>query len=121
MGGPNLTGVVFAVVYVTAIRPKLPWSNSARGNLAKALLWGLVLATISALWWTPALFPEFHAGFFSSNLGWKTVVGIYLWHVVWAAHLGVIYNPLPAEEREVASSNSKPVDVDVTRSSLARA
>jgi len=68
------------------------------GNLAKALLWGLVLATISALWWTPALFPEFHAGFFSSNLGWKTVVGIYLWHVIWAVHVALIYNPLPAEE-----------------------
>jgi len=114
----TLTGVVFAVVYVTAIRPKLPWSNSARGNLAKALLWGLVLATISALWWTPALFPEFHTGFFTSNLGWKTVVGIYLWHVVWALHLGVIYNPLSAEEAAVASST--PVDVDITRSSPVR-
>jgi hypothetical protein len=117
----TLTGVVFTVVYVTAIRPRLPWSNSARGNLAKALFWGLVLATISALWWTPALFPEFHAGFFSSNLGWKTVVGIYLWHTIWAVHVAVIYNPLPAEEPAVAPSASAPADVDVTRSSLARA
>jgi len=117
----TLTGVVFTVLYVTAIRPKLPWSNSARGNMAKALVWGLVLATISALWWTPALFPEFHAGFFSSNLGWKTVVGIYLWHVVWALHLGMIYNPLPAEELEIASPTPVDVDLDVNRSSLARA
>lgn len=115
----TLTGVVFAIMYITTIRPKLPWTNSARGNLAKALVWGFVLATISALWWTPALFPEFHAGFFSSNLGWKTVFGIYLWHVIWAVPLGLIYHPLSAEE-EVTVASSAPVDVDVTRSSPAR-
>ncbi len=46
------------------------------------------------------------------------MVGIYLWHVIWALHLGVIYNPLSAEEAAVASST--PVDVDITRSSPVR-
>jgi hypothetical protein len=45
------------------------------------------------------------------------VVGIYLWHVIWAVHVALVYNPLPAEELDVAAS--RPVDVDVTRSSLA--
>jgi len=92
------TGVVFAVGYMIAIHPNLPWRNTTLGNLGKALVWGAVLATLSALWWSPELFPEFQLGFFSNNLGLKGVLGIYLWHAIWALHLGLIYNPLPRGE-----------------------
>lgn len=105
----TVTGVVFAAIFVMAIRPLLPWRNTALGNVTKAMVWGAVLATISALWWTPELFPEFNAGFFTSNLGWKTVFGIYLWHFVWAVNLGLIYNPLPADEIDVSTSSSAAV------------
>ena len=97
------TGVVFAFLFVIAIHPWLPWRDTVLGNLGKALVWGAVLATLSALWLGPALLPEFDLGFFSWNLGWKGVFAIYFWHGVWAVILGLIYNPLPADEyREMA-------------------
>ena len=34
------------------------------------------------------------------NLGWKVVIGIYIWHAVYALHLGALYSPLPAEDQE---------------------
>ena len=115
----TFTGVAFAVLYAVAIHPKLPWRNTTFGNMAKALLFGLVLATISAAWWTPKLLPEFQAGFFSSNLGWKTVLGIYLWHIVWSVHLAVIYNPLPAEESSAEAAEAPSVDVRIAEPATA--
>lgn len=88
-----LTAMSFALIYALLIHPLLPWHNTTLGNLAKALVFGLVLATISALWWVPTLFPAIDPGFFSNNLGWKVVFGIYLWHIIWAVNLGAIYNP----------------------------
>jgi hypothetical protein len=45
-------------------------------------------------------FPQFHPGFFSLNLGWKVILAIFLWHWVYGLHLGLIYNPLPADALE---------------------
>ena len=92
-----LTGICFGLVFVFLVHPLLPIRNTLVGNIAKALIFALVLATFSALLWVPRDFPEFHPGFFANNLGWKTVVGIYLWHVVYGLHLGALYSPLPDE------------------------
>lgn len=89
----GLTAISFAIVYALLIHPLLPLPNTTGGNLIKALIFGLFLATLSAMWWVPQLFPALDAGFFSNNLGWKIVFGIYLWHVIWAVNLGAIYNP----------------------------
>jgi hypothetical protein len=90
------TGVCFALLYVLTIHPRLPWRDTTRGNLAKAMLFALGLAVISALIMVPLVFyPAYHPGFFSLNLGIKTVAGIFLWHIVFGIHLGAIYNPLP--------------------------
>jgi hypothetical protein len=90
-----LTGIVFSLAFCFLIFPLFRWSNSFAANVGKAVVYGLVLATISALWWVPQLFPSFNPGFFSHNLGWKTVFGIYLWHVIYGLTLGSFYNPLP--------------------------
>lgn len=60
-----------------------------------------MLATLSAAVWVSSNFPEFHPGGFSQNLpgGWKVVLGIYIWHLVYAVNLGAFYNPLPPEEQ----------------------
>jgi hypothetical protein len=50
--------------------------TASGGNIAKAEIWALVPATLSAIWWVPQ---------------------IYLWHLIWGLNLGLIYNPLPAE------------------------
>ena len=98
------TGFVYALIFVFLIHPLLPVRNSFVGNIAKALLWGIVLATLSASLWVSSNFPEFHPGAFSQNLqgGWKVVLGIYIWHLVFGLHLGAFYNPLPPEEERSA-------------------
>lgn len=88
-----LTGICFALVYAFLIHPKLPWPNTVKGNLIKALVWALVLALVSAIWWTPSLFPAFNPGFLVLNLGIKTTIGVFLWHLVYGVHLGALYNP----------------------------
>jgi hypothetical protein len=98
-----LTGICFGLIYVFLIHPLLPWRNTVLGNIGKALLWGGVLATFSALLWVPRNFPEFHPGFFTNNLGWKTVIGIYIWHAVYGLHLGAFYNPMPVEQEAPAT------------------
>jgi hypothetical protein len=92
-----LTGMCFSFAYAFLIFPMFRWKSSAGGNIAKALVFAAVLATISALWWVPQLFPAFNPGFFSHNLGWKTVVGIYLWHAIYGLNLGAFYSPLPRD------------------------
>lgn len=96
------TGVVLTVVFMIAVHPLLPWRNTVLGNLAKAMVWGLFLGTLSCLWVTPELVPEFHNGFFSNNLGWKYIAAVYLWHAIYGLHVGLIYNPLSEEERTFA-------------------
>lgn len=96
-------GVVFTVVFALALHHLLPWRNTERGNLAKGLFFGTVLAIISCGFMVPLVyFPQFHPGFFSLNLGWKVILAIFLWHWVYGLHLGLIYNPLPADALEHA-------------------
>jgi len=93
-----LTGICFGLIYVFLIHPLLPVRSTFFGNIGKGLIWGAVLAMLSALLWVPRNFPEFDPGFFTNNLGWKTVLGIFVWHAVYGLNLGALYNPLPDDE-----------------------
>lgn len=98
------TGICFALFYAFIVHPRLPMANTPRGNIIKALIFGAILATLSAIWWVPQLFNQVFQtdlGWFSQNVGellgteaWKPIVGIYLWHVIYGLNLGLIYNPL---------------------------
>ena len=96
-------GVSFALVFAFGIFPLLPIASTLVGNIVKAVIWGLALATLSAVWWIN-LFPNLagpgtNAGIFLSNFGpdaWKWVLAIYLWHFVYGFTLGSFYNPAPA-------------------------
>jgi len=103
-----LTGMCFALLYAFIVHPRLRrFPNTMRGNMTKALLFAMVLATLSAIWWVPQLFNSefgYNFGWFSQNLGkflsvpaWKAVFGIYLWHIIFGINLGLIYNPHTAE------------------------
>ncbi|WP_406464989.1 hypothetical protein OH768_53630 [Streptomyces sp. NBC_01622] len=91
-----LDGIVFTVLFVVAVHPRLPWRDTAAGNLAKALVFGTALALVSLVFMTPRVYgPALgaDAGFFSHHFGWKFIVSVFVWHAVYAVHLGLIYNP----------------------------
>jgi hypothetical protein len=92
------TGMCFSLTFCLLLFPMFKGKNTVGGNIAKGVIYGLVLATLSALWWVPQLFPGIHAGFFSHNLGLKAVLGIYLFHIIYGVNLGAFYSPLPTEE-----------------------
>ncbi|MFF1819788.1 hypothetical protein ACFVWG_20980 [Kribbella sp. NPDC058245] len=97
-----MDGVAFAVLYALGLHPLLSRfiRSTSVGNLLKGVLFGLLLATISAAFMAPRVYyPDLHIGFFSHRLGWQTVFAIYLWHVVYGLHLGLIYNPRDDRER----------------------
>lgn len=90
-------GVSFALIFAFGIHPLLPIGNSLVGNMAKAIIWGLILATLSAVWWIN-LFPNLagpgkSAGIFMTNLPIGWLVAVYLWHIVYGLHLGLFYQP----------------------------
>lgn len=95
----SVDGVVFALLFALLVHPRIPLPNTIIGNLAKAIIYGTVLAIISAAWWVPYVaFPHSGAGVFSSGFGWKLVFGIFLWHWIYGYLLGTVYSPLPADE-----------------------
>lgn len=99
-------GIVFAVLFACALRPLLRWRDTVLGNLAKGLTMGTLLAVISVVFMTPRVFGPalgLNAGFLSLHLGWKYVISVFVWHWVYGAHLGVVYNPLPASAAKEAA------------------
>jgi hypothetical protein len=92
-------GVVFGLLFVFVIHPLIPIRSTPAGNLAKGLIWGTVLAFTSAIFMNPyVLEPKLHLGFFSHNAGFRFVLSIFIWHWIYGATLGQIYNPLPDDE-----------------------
>ena len=95
----GIDGLVFTLIFALFLFPLFKWGNSSAGNMAKALIFSMVLATISAGFLVPYVYyPHFGAGVFASGYGWKTVFAIYLWHVVFGVNLGTMYNPLPLDD-----------------------
>jgi len=93
----GIDGVVFVIFFALFFLPRLGRSGSPAMNMARALLFALVLGSISAGFMVPYVYyPHVGAGIWSSGFGWKTVFAIYLWHVVFGVNLGLFYNPLRA-------------------------
>jgi hypothetical protein len=93
-----IDGLIFAMLFALMVHPRVPVANTQEGNIAKAIGYSLVLATISAGFLVPYVyFPRLGAGLFSTGFGWKLVFAIYLWHLIWGFFLGLLYNPKYAE------------------------
>ena len=91
-------GIVFAVLFAVAIHPRLPWPDTGVGNVVKGLVFGTILAVIALAIRTPLIYGPARAadaGVFSSGFGWKYIVGVFLFHWIYGAHVGLIYSPLP--------------------------
>jgi hypothetical protein len=92
-------GLVFTLMFALFIFPLFKFGNSSGANMGKAMIFALVLGTISAGILVPYVyFPHDGVGFFTNNLGWKEVFAIYLWHVIFGFNLGALYNPLALDD-----------------------
>ena len=89
----TFNGIVFALSYALLIFPMLGKTLTTTRNVGRGFAMGMVLATVSCLWWIPTQNPELHAGFMSHNLGWDLVLGVYVWHLAWSLALGFFFNP----------------------------
>jgi len=91
----SFTSMSLTLIFVFLIHPRLPWKNTMRGNLIKALVFAEFLGLFSALIFVPRLFPQFNPGFLSLGLSPspQVTIGIFLWHAIWGVHLGALYNP----------------------------
>jgi hypothetical protein len=90
-------GILFAVLFAITLQPRLPWGNSEVGNVLKGVVFGTILAVIALGVLTPLVYAPARgadAGMFSTNFGWEYVVGVFLFHWIYGAHLGLIYSPL---------------------------
>ena len=105
-------GVFFALLFALLFHPLVPLRNTMLGNLIKALLYGTVLALISAAWWVPAVYVPHHAGFLSTGLGWKLTFGIFLWHWIYGYFLGTVYCPAPKELHEPQNEALSPATAE---------
>lgn len=89
-------GVLFALLFALALHPLMRWHNTETGNILKALLFGTILAIIALAVLTPLVYAPARgsvAGVFSSNFGWKYILGVFLFHWIYGLHVGLVYNP----------------------------
>src|SRR5215472_6135931 len=107
-------GVFFALLFALLFHPLVPLRNTLLGNLIKALLFGTVLAIISAAWWVPAVYVPHHAGFLSTGLGWKLTFGIFLWHWIYGYFLGTVYCPNPKAPKALENGPDKGPSAETT-------
>jgi hypothetical protein len=70
-------------------------------NMTKACAFSVILlSTISAALLVPYVyFKGYHVGFGGIHYGgWKLVLAIYAWHLLYGVNLGTLYNPLPLDD-----------------------
>lgn len=89
----TFNGLVFALGYALLVFPLMGKTLTTARNVGRGVAMGMVLATLSCLWWIPSQFPALHAGFMSHNLGWDMVLAVYVWHLAWSLALGFFFNP----------------------------
>jgi hypothetical protein len=94
-------GVFFAVIFAIAISPRLPLPGTAVGNLAKALIFGTVLALLALFVTAPFVFGPtrgVHDPLIAFHSGWEFVLSVFVFHWLYGLHLGLIYNPLDSDD-----------------------
>jgi hypothetical protein len=89
--------IVFAIIFAFFLFPIMGKVVSTAMNMGKAIVFSMVLATLSAGFLVPYVYyPAYHLGVFGET--WKTIFAIYLWHLIFGLNLGAVYNPLPADD-----------------------
>jgi hypothetical protein len=115
----GMDGVVFTLIYAVVLFPLFSklvgYRVNPATNMARAVLFSLILGTISAGFLTPYVYEAgAHAGVFSTGLGWKVPLAIYLWHLAYGVNLGMMYNPLGAQDEVVSGTAVQATSVTQT-------
>lgn len=96
-------GILFGILFAITLHPRLRFGNSEGANVLKGVIFGTILSFIALLVLTPLVYAPargFEAGFFSLNFGWTYVISVFIFHWVYGAHLGLIFNPLDKDRTE---------------------
>jgi len=93
-----INGIVFAVLWGVMFRQDVAKYFSS--NVVRGLVYGVVMTIVSAGLLVPyAYVPEQGYGFFlfDGPDGWKLPFGILVWHLIYGAFLGLLWNPSDGE------------------------
>jgi hypothetical protein len=89
-----VNGIVFAILFAVLFRDAVPIKNTFGGNIAKGLLYGVIMTIISAGLLVPYAYVP-HQGYglflFDGPDGWKLPFAILVWHLIYGFFLGVLY------------------------------
>ena len=94
-----VNGIVFAMLWGIMFREDV--AKFVKNNIAKGLLYGVIMTIISAGLLVPyAYVPEQGYGFFlfDGPDGWKLPFGILIWHLIYGLFLGLLWNPTDVDE-----------------------
>jgi hypothetical protein len=94
---------LFAVLFAITLHPRLRWAGTEVGNVLKGVVFGTILAVIALGVLTPLVYAPARdsvAGVFSSNFGWQYILGVFLFHWIYGAHLGLVYSPMDHPDTE---------------------
>jgi hypothetical protein len=89
-----VNGIVFAILYAVLALPIMPFRNTHGGNVARGLLYSVVLTVISLGVLVPyAYVPEQGYGLFafSGPDGWKLPAAVLIWHLIYGFFLGTLF------------------------------
>jgi hypothetical protein len=90
-------GVFFALIFAVAVSPVLPLPATRVGNVAKAMIFGTILAALALFVTAPYAFAPLrgiHDPLIAIHLGWKYVISVLIFHWIYGLQLGLIYSPL---------------------------
>jgi hypothetical protein len=89
-----VNGVVFAMLWGVMFREDI--AKWVKNNIARGLVYGVIMTIISAGLLVPyAYVAEQGYGLFlfDGPDGWKLPFGILVWHLIYGAFLGLLWNP----------------------------
>jgi hypothetical protein len=89
-----VNGIVFAILYAVLALPIMPFRNTHNGNVARGVLYSVVLTVISLGILVPyAYVPKQGYGFFafSGPDGWKLPFAVLVWHLIYGFFLGTLF------------------------------
>jgi hypothetical protein len=107
-----VNGIVFAILFGILFREDVPIKNTFGGNIAKGLLYSVIMAIISAGLLVPyAYVPNQGYGFFlfDGPDGWKLPFAILVWHLIYGLFLGLLYQPTRVDVVDVVVVESAPL------------